>query len=113
MLPDFPGGPIDRNPTVNAEDRGSTPGQAIFHMSQSNSVQAPQLQSPRSRAHEAQLLSPSAATTGLMRLEPVLPSKRNHRNEELECCKQAHPPLAAARESLHCNGDPVQPQIEQ
>lgn len=36
MLPDFPGGPVDRNPTASAEDRGSTPGQAIFHISQSN-----------------------------------------------------------------------------
>ena len=36
MLPDFPGGPVDRNPTASAEDRGLTPGQAIFHISQSN-----------------------------------------------------------------------------
>lgn len=110
MLPDFPGGPVDRNPTVNAEDRGSTPSQAIFHMSQSNSVQAPQLQSPRSRAHEPQLPSPCAATT-----EVLVP--RAHAPQEatamrtLSAAMKSSPGLLQPENPTYSNDDPTGTRI--
>ena len=72
---DFPGGAVVKNPPVNAGDTGSSPGSGRSHMPQSNYAHAPQLLSLRSRAREPQLLKP-------MRLEPVLRSKRSHRDEK-------------------------------
>ena len=52
-----------KNPPANAGDMGASPGPGRSHMPRSNEARAPQLLSLRSRAHEPQLLSPSATTT--------------------------------------------------
>ena len=72
---DFPGGAVVKNPPANAGDTGSIPGLGRSHMLQSNWARAPQLLSLRSRAREPQLLKPAC-------LEPVLRSKRSHRNKK-------------------------------
>ena len=59
----FPGGAVVENLPANAGDTGSSPGPGRSHMPQSNEARVPQLLSLRSRAHEAQLLSPHATTT--------------------------------------------------
>ena len=59
----FPGGAEVKNPPANVGDTGSSPGPGRSHMLRSNKVCAPQLLSPRSRAHEPQLLSPHTTTT--------------------------------------------------
>ena len=59
---DLHGGSVVKNPLANAGDTGwiSDPGRT--HTLQSNSVRAPQLLSPCSRAREPQLPSRCAAT---------------------------------------------------
>ena len=52
-----------KNPPANTGDMGSSPGPGRSHMPRSNEARVPQLLSLRSRAHEPQLLSPSATTT--------------------------------------------------
>ena len=51
---DFPGGAVDKNLPANAGDMGSIPGLGRFHIPQSNSAGAPQLQSLHPRARELQ-----------------------------------------------------------
>ena len=68
-----------RNPPASSGDMGSSPGPGRSHMPRSNQARAPQLLSLRSRAREPQLLKPA-------RLEPVLRSKRGHRNESPAHC---------------------------
>ena len=72
---DFPGGAVVKNPPANAGDMGLSPGLGRSHMPRSNQAHVPQLLSLRSRAREPQLLKPT-------RLEPMLHSKRKHRNEK-------------------------------
>ena len=68
-LTDFPGGAVDGNPPVNAEDTGSIPGPGRSHVPGSNQACAPQLPSPRAAATEpraeaagTRARSPSSAT---------------------------------------------------
>ena len=77
----MPGGPVLRNLHANAGDMGLIPGLGRFHMPQSNS------------AGELQLLKP-------VRPEPVLCSKRSHRNEEPARHNEEWPLFAATGESL-------------
>ena len=51
-LTDFPGGAVDGNPPVNAEDTGSIPGPGRSHVPGSNQACAPRLLSPRAAATE-------------------------------------------------------------
>ena len=76
----FLGGTADKNPPANAEDTGSISGPGIFHMLQTNKVQAPQLLNPCSRAHEPQLLRPHWCKC--MCLEPVLCNERHPHTEQ-------------------------------
>ena len=71
----LPCGAVVKNPPGNAGNTGSSPGPGRSHMPWSNKAHAPQLLSPRSRAHVSQLLYPAC-------LEPVLHNKRSHRNEK-------------------------------
>ena len=59
---DFPGSTVDGNPPTSAGDTGSIPGPGRFHMSWSNQAGVPELLTPRSGAHELQLLGHCAAT---------------------------------------------------
>ena len=52
----FPGSTVDKNPSANAGDTGSTPDPGRFHMPRSNKTDAPQLLSQWSRGQELQLL---------------------------------------------------------
>ena len=75
-------------------------------MSRSNWARAPQLLSLRSGAREPRLLGPT-------RLEPVLRNWRGHYNEKPVHNNEGSPlppPLAAIRESLRSNEDPMQPK---
>ena len=63
------------SPPANAGDTGSIPGPGRSHMLRSGWARPPQLPSLLSRAHEPQLLKPTC-------LQPVLYSKRSHRNEK-------------------------------
>ena len=65
----FPGGSVDKN--ANAGDTGSIPGPGRRHIPRSNWSWAPQLLNLCSRAHELQLLGPSAKTTEVRALEPM------------------------------------------
>ena len=85
----FPGGAVVKNPPANAGDTGSSPGLGRSHMPRSNWARAPQLLSLHSRAHEPQLLSPSATTTEACvprarapQQEKPSNEKPMHRNEE-------------------------------
>ena len=49
---DFPGGPVVKNPSVNAGDTGLIPGPGRFHLLWSNEAHGPQLLSLCSRAWE-------------------------------------------------------------
>ena len=60
---------------ASAGDMGFIPHLGRSHALQSNKARAPQLLSLRSRAWEQQPLSPLA-------LDPLLHSKRSHRDEE-------------------------------
>ena len=63
-LQGFPGGTVVGSPPASAGDMGSGPGPGGSHMPRHNWARAPQLLSLRSRAHEPQMLSPSATTAG-------------------------------------------------
>ena len=71
-----------KNLPANAGDADSTPGPGtkIPHSMGQLSFCVPQLLSPHSRAHELELLSPSA-------LEPVLHNKRSPHREKPRHCK--------------------------
>ena len=58
----FPGGAVLGSPSANAGDTGSSPGLGRSHMARSNGAHALRLKNLHSRAHEAQLLIPQAAT---------------------------------------------------
>ena len=75
------------NPPANAGDPGSSPGLGRSHMPRSN------------WAREPQLLSPCAATTEPVRLEPVLHNKRGRDSERPAHHDEEWPPLAATRGS--------------
>ena len=66
----FSGGTVNNNPPYNARDTGLIPGPGRAHMPWSSQARAPER------------LSPHAATTEALTLEPVLHSKRSHRNEK-------------------------------
>ena len=53
----LPGGPVGKNPPVNAGNTGSIPDPGRFYMPRGNSACEPRLPSPRSRALELKLLS--------------------------------------------------------
>ena len=59
----YPGGPVIKNPSVNAGDAGSIPGLGSFHVSWGHSACVPQLLKP-------------------VHLEPMLCNKRSHHNEK-------------------------------
>ena len=84
----FRGGAVVESLPANAGDTGSGPGPGGSHMPRSSWARAPQLLSLRCRAHVPQLLKP-------VRLEPVLCTKRSHRNEK----------------PMHSNEDAAQPKI--
>ena len=63
-LQGFPGGTVVGSPPASAGDMGSGPGPGGSHMPRHNWARAPQLLSLHSRAHEPQMLSPSATTAG-------------------------------------------------
>ena len=65
---DFPGGPVVKNPPVNAGDTGSIPDPG----------------SPCHRATKPQLLSPHT-------LKPVLGNKRSRRDEKPRLCNESSP----------------------
>ena len=88
MLEDFPGGTVVKNPPANVGDTGSSPSPGGSHMPRNNWARGPQLLSRRSRAREPWLLKPA-------QLEPVLRSKRSHRNEKPAHRSEEWPPLSA------------------
>ena len=102
---DFPGDPVVKNPSANAENIDSTPSPGRSHM-------------PRSiQAHEPQLLSPCAATSKASCLVPTLRIKRSHRCEKPTHCTQEQLLLSKTRQSLdiaartrHSSQDPAQPK---
>ena len=71
----FPGGTVVKNLPANAEDTGSSFGPGRSHMLRSNEARVIHLLSLHSRTHKPQLLKPAC-------LEPMLHSKRSHRNEK-------------------------------
>ena len=76
MFRGFPGGTVVKNPPANAGDTGSSPGPGGSHMPRSN------------EAHAPQLLSLHATTTEPACLQPVLCSRRSHRNEKPMHCNE-------------------------
>ena len=90
----FPGGAVVGSLPANAGDAGSSPGLGRSHMPWSNWARAPQLLSLRSRACKPQLLRPAC-------LEPMLRSRRGHRDEEPTHRGEEWPLLAASGESPH------------
>ena len=84
----FPGGAVVRNPPANAGDMGSSPGPGRSHMPRSNEAPAPQLLSLRSRAHEPQLLSPSATTTEAHAPRARALQQEKPPNEKLAQCNE-------------------------
>ena len=77
----FPGVPVDENPSANAGDTGLIPALGRFHMPQSK---------PMRHKHKLQLLKP-------IHLKPVL-HKRSHHNEKLKHQTKRKPLLTATRE---------------
>ena len=78
----FPGVPVDKNPSANAGDTGLIPALRRFHTPQSKPVR---------HKHEPQLLKP-------IHLKPVLHNKRSHHNETLKHQTKSKPLLTATRE---------------
>ena len=52
---EFPGGPVDKNPSANAGDTGSIPGLGRSHRLQRNQVHVPQLLSPHTATRESRM----------------------------------------------------------
>ena len=77
----FPGGSVDKN--ANAGDMGSIPGPGRLHIPWSNWAWALQLLNLCSGARELRLLGPSAKTTEVRALEPVI-HRRNHCNRKTQ-----------------------------
>ena len=88
----FPSGAVVRSPPANAGDTGLSPGPGRSHM--------PGAAKPACHNYWAcapQLLKPEC-------LEPMLHSKRSHRNEK--------PTRRNWRKPAHSNEDPTQPKIK-
>ena len=83
---DFHGGSVVKNPLAIAGDTGWVSGPGRTHTLWSNSVHAPQLLSPCSRAR------PTRCSYGSRHaLEPELCSKRSHHNQKLAHHNQSSP----------------------
>ena len=108
----FPGGAVVRNPPANAGDMGSSPGPGRSHMPWSNSARAPQRLSLRSRAHEAQLLSPRATTTEACAPRVRAPQQeRPLRQDARALQRRVAPARCNERKAARNNEDPMQPKI--
>ena len=88
----FPGGAVVKNPPAGAGVVGSSTGPGRSHMPWSKWARAPQLLIRHSGAHVSQLLKP-------VRLDPVLLSKRSHRNEKPVHHNEEEPPIPRTKES--------------
>ena len=101
----FPGGgSVVKNPPASAGDMGSIPDLGRFYKPRSSWACAPQLLSPRSRAHTLKLLKPT-------RLEPVLRHRRSYHSEKLTHSNWRAVNSSQLEKSPHSSEDPAQPKI--
>ena len=99
----FPGGSVVKNPPANAGDTGSVPNLGRSHM--------PRQLNPCFTIAEPVLLSPGTTTSEAGHLEPLLCSKRSHRDEKQSPSTREQPLFSATRGSPYSNEDPAQPKV--
>ena len=92
-----------KNPPANAGDTGSVPNLGRSHM--------PRQLNPCFTIAEPVLLSPGATTSEAGHLEPLLCSKRSHRDEKQRPSTREQPLFSATRGSPYSNEDPAQPKV--
>ena len=107
ILPDFPGGTVEKNPPANAGDMGSIPGWGRFPMPQGSQAPAPQLPEPhalRSTSHNYRCDYRA----------PCAQSPRSAAGEATtmrSCCTtRAVPTHCPKRKPSQSKGDPAQPK---
>ena len=98
----FPGAPVVKNLPCNAEDAGLTPGLG------STPCGATKIMHYNFSAHA---LEPESRNhwTGVLRLGPVLGSKRSPRNKPPHCKSRVAPARQNKRKPLRSKKDPAQP----